>query len=104
MNPLDARYYDPHSAYWVFNRLAALVDLDYLVKKPMVRHVWDDIEATEFALQDEIEKTALKIYQTKNYDGKDGRYLANWFLTKYSQSLALDAYYKALEFIDKFTP
>jgi dipeptidase len=99
--PLSDRYYDPDSAYWVFKRLETLVDLDYLVKKPEVRSFWDDVEATEFALQDEIEKTAHKMYEGKNYHGED-RYFADWFLTRYSQSLALDAYYKALGFIKEF--
>ena len=101
--PLDERYYDPDSAYWVFNKMETLVDLDYLVKKPVVRSFWDDIEATEFALQKEIEKTAHKIYEGKDYHGED-KYFADWFLTKYSQSLALDAYYKGLDFIDEFEP
>ena len=101
--PLSDRYYDPDSAYWVFNHMETLVDLDYLVKKPIVRAFWDDFEATEFALQDEIEKTARKMYEGKNYHGED-RYFADWFLTRYSQSLALDAYYKALGFIEEFEP
>jgi hypothetical protein len=81
----------------------ALVDVDYLVRKPYVRGLWDDIEATEFALQDEIEKTALKIYHGKDYHGSE-EYLAKWFLTQYSQSLLLDAYYKGLAFIDELQP
>lgn len=124
--PLQDRYYDPDSAYWVFNKMETLVDQDYLTRKPLVREVWDDVEATEFALQDVIEKTALEICERYDHHGKEwndhhgkewndchdkdwkdchgeGRYLANWFLTKYSQSLALDAYYKGLEFIDEFT-
>jgi hypothetical protein len=83
--------------------METLVDLDYLNKKPLVRSFWDDVEATEFALQDEIEKTARKMYEGKNYHGED-RYFADWFLTRYSQSLALDAYYKALGFIEEFAP
>jgi dipeptidase len=105
--PLADRHYDPDSAYWVFNHMETLVDLDYLVKKPIVRDFWDDVEATEYALQDQIEKTAHKIYEGKDYHkdchGED-KYLADWFLTRYSQSLALDAYYKGLDFIGAFEP
>jgi dipeptidase len=102
--PLENRYYDPNSNYWVFNKMDTLVDFDYLVRKPLVRSVWDDMEATEFALQDQIEATALKIYHGQDYHGVLGgdEYLAKWYLTRYSQSLALDAYYKALKFIDEF--
>ena len=104
--PLDTRYYDPDSAYWVFNKLDTLVDMDYLARKPLVRSVWDNFEATEFALQDEIEKTAHKIYEEGNYHGTPGvdEYLARWFLTRYSESVALDAYYKGLGFIKEFEP
>jgi dipeptidase len=108
--PLEDRYYDPNSNYWVFNRMDALVDIDYLVRKPYVRGVWDAIEATEFALQDEIEKTALRIYLGKdhhcNHNGipDEDEYLAKWFLTRYSQSLLLDAYYKGLAFIEELEP
>jgi dipeptidase len=113
--PLGDRYYDADSAYWVFNKMDTLVDFDYLVRKPIVRSFWDDVEATEFALQDQIEKTAHKIYEGKDYhDSKDchegkhyhgeDKYYADWFLTRYSQSLALDAYYKGLGFIEEFEP
>jgi dipeptidase len=123
--PLEDRYYDPNSAYWVFNRMETLVDFDYLVKKPTVRSFWDDIEATEFELQDEIEMTALKIYLGLDFSrwGKGicdrekdfywifprhrhehNEYLARWFLTRYTESLALNAYYTALGFIEEFEP
>ena len=104
--PLEERYYDPSSAYWVFNRMNTLVDMDYAVRRPYVRSVWDNIEATELALQDEIEKTALKIYHGKDHHGNPGEdeYLARWFLTRYTESVALNAYYKALGFIEEFEP
>lgn len=102
--PLETRYYDPDSAYWVFNRLNTLVDMDYLVRKPYIRSIWDDFEAREFALQGEIEKTALKIYHGKDYHGILGgeEYLARWFLTRYTEAMALNAYYTALGFIEEF--
>jgi dipeptidase len=123
--PLEDRHDDPNSAYWVFNRMETLVDFDYLAKKPIVRSFWDDIEGTEFSLQDDIETTALKIYlgldfyrwgkgicdREKDFHWifprhghEHNEYLARWFLTRYSQSLALDAYYKGLAFIDEFKP
>lgn len=101
--PLSDRYYDATSNYWVFNRMNALVDADYLVKHPLVREVWDAMEANEFELQPQIEKTALQIYRNSRNDS-DPEYMARWFLTRYSQSLALDAYYKALDMVDEFSP
>ncbi len=83
--------------------METLVDLDYLVKQPEMRGFWDAVETTEFALQPQIEQTARTLYEGKNYHGED-RYFADWFLTRYSQSLALDAYYKALGFIEEFEP
>ena len=102
--PLEDRYYDPNSAYWVFNRMNTLVDMDYLARVEEVRDFWDDFENREFLLQKEIEKTALKIYHGKNYHGAGGgnEYLASWFLTRYTESMALNAYYKALDFIEQF--
>lgn len=117
-------YYDPdaaddmNSAYWVFRKMADLVEEDYLTRKTLVRSVWDDYEDAAFELQDEIEESALKIYHRKNYYGhkKDcyghkkhccgpgggNEYLARWFLTRHTESLALNAYFKALEFIELF--
>lgn len=99
--PLEKRYYDPYSAYWVFNRMNTLVDMDYRVRQPLLRGVWDDLEATEFELQKEIEKTANKLYRGDKGKGGD-QYLAQWFLTRYTESLALTVYYMALDFIEQF--
>jgi len=108
--PLE--YYDPdaaedmNSAYWVFDKMTDLVNDDYLERVGIVRDVWDEYEATAFELQDAIEKTALNIYNGKK--GKKGKkdeeneYLARWLLTRYTESLALNAYYKALGFIEQF--
>lgn len=113
--PLE--YYDPNaaddmnSAYWAFRKMADLVEEDYLTRKTLVRSVWDDYEEAAFALQDEIEKTALKIYKSKHGHGHKkhhsgsedaNEYLARWFLTRHTESLALNAYFKALEFIELF--
>ena len=102
--PLAERYYDPNSAYWVFNKMNELVTMDYKNREPLVRAVWDKMESTEFAMQDEIEKAAIKIYQGNNFNKSGGNeYLAKWFLTRYTSSLALDAYYKSLDFINQFS-
>jgi dipeptidase len=117
-------YYDPdaaedmNSAYWVFDKMTDLVNDDYLERVRVVRDVWDGYEATAFELQDEIERTALKIFHEKrqwrsrpwclswdrikhHHDGcGENEYLARWFLTRYTESLALNAYYKAKNFID----
>jgi dipeptidase len=108
--PLE--YYDPdaaddmNSAYWAFRKMTDLVEEDYLARKALVRDVWDEYEDAAFELQDRIEKTALEIYKGKK--GKKGKkdehneYLARWFLTRQTESLALNAYFKALEFIELF--
>ncbi|MEJ2169792.1 MAG: C69 family dipeptidase, partial [Desulfobacterales bacterium] len=113
--PLE--YYDPNaadnmnSAYWAFRKMADLVEEDYLTRKTLVRSVWDDYEDAAFELQDEIEKTALKIYNRNHGHGHKkhrresegpNEYLARWFLTRHTESLALNAYFKALEFIELF--
>lgn len=102
--PLEDRYYDPDSAYWVFNKMNTLVDMDYIARLMIVRDFWDEMEDREFLLQDEVEKTALKIYHGKNYHGEGGgnELLSKWFLTRYTESLSLNAFYKALEFIEQF--
>lgn len=105
-------YYDPdaaddmNSAYWAFRKMADLVEEDYLARKALVRGVWDEYEAAAFELQDRIEETALHIYRgNKRKKGKkdeENEYLARWFLTRHAESLALNAYFKALEFIELF--
>jgi dipeptidase len=121
--PLDTRYYDPDSAYWVFNKMDTLIDDNYTARKALVRDFWDDFEATEFELQDEIEMTVLKIYMGMDFPSwghyfldkeKDyheifhrheyHEYLARWFLTRYTESTALNAYYNGLGFIEEFEP
>jgi dipeptidase len=86
---------DMNSAYWAFDKMTDLVNDDYLERIGIVRDFWDGFESAEFAQQDEIEKTALKICdEDENF--------ARWFLTGYTKSLGLVAYYKALEFIERF--
>jgi len=94
-------YYDPNaaedmnSAYWAFDKMTDLVNEDYATRIGIVRDIWDRFEAHEFAKQDEVEKAAYNKYR-QNED------LARRFLTRYTESLALKAYYEALEFIEKF--
>lgn len=119
-------FYDPdaaedmNSAYWAFDKMTDLVNVDYAGRIGVVRELWDEYEDAAFELQDEIERTALEIYQGKRSGSpkalkswknpKKGRhddcgekeYLARWFLTRYTESGALNAYYKALEFIEQF--
>lgn len=87
---------DMNSAYWAFDKMTDLVNEEYLERVAIVRDFWDGLESAEFAQQDEIEETALEIYDGDEY------YAARWFLTGYTKSLALIAYYKALEFIQQF--
>ncbi len=105
-NRTDARDYAPeyydkkaaedmNSAYWAFDKMTDLVNDDYLKRVAIVRDFWDGLESADFAQQDEIEETALRIYDEDEYH-------ARWFLTGYTKSLALIAYYKALEFIEQF--
>lgn len=86
---------DMNSAYWAFDKMTDLVNDAYLERMGVVRTFWDGVESTEFALQDEIEKTAFSIYELDEGLARD-------FLTGYTKSLALNAYYKALEFIEQF--
>lgn len=93
--PLEERYYDPNSAYWVFNRMNALVDLDYLNRAEVVRDVFDHMEAKAYARQDNIEKTALTLYEIDEQRGRR-------FLTIYTKNLALKAFFIARKFVDRW--
>ena len=84
-NPPPGTYdYDPEKAFWIFNSLENLVDLDYEKNINKVRKVWKDYEAEEFALQSAVERTALELLKKENALGRR-------FLTLYSGSLALEA-------------
>jgi dipeptidase len=119
-------YYDPNadddmsSAYWAFDKMTDLVNVDYAGRIGVVRDLWDEYEAAAFDLQDEVEKAALDIYYGKkrskwhswhmwcnrvkdHHEGWDeNEYLARWFLTRYTESGALNAYFKTLDFIKQF--
>jgi dipeptidase len=80
--------YDPKKAFWVFNALENLVDLDYKKNIEKVRAIWKDYEAKEYAMQAAVEETALKLL-------KKDKDLGRKFLTLYSSSLALKAIERA---------
>jgi len=89
----DPANYDPNSAYWVFNRMNALVEEDYVNRIEEVQAVWDHMEAKAYARQDNIEKTALTLYDIDEQ-------LARKFLTKYTEGLALKSFRIARKFVD----
>jgi len=86
--------FDPNFAFDVFNALENLVDLDYKKSIKIVRSEWDDFENHQFAVQSAVEDTALKLYQ------KDEK-LAIDFLTRYSLSRAILAFYKAKDLVNR---
>lgn len=95
--------YDRDNAYWVFNSLQNLVDRYYGEKATFgeskmraidfVAGYWKAFEDEEFATQEAIEKTALRLYE------KD-KALARSFLTTYCCGLGLNAFEKARELAD----
>lgn len=99
-------YYDPDaaqdmsSAYWVFDTMADMIDENYPERIEIVQTVWDDLESKAFAQQEEIEKTALAMYNEDKDDPK--KRATREFLTNHTKSLALEVYQKALEFIEQF--
>ena len=76
--------YNPEKAYWIFNTLENLVDLNYKENIGKVRDVWKEYEEKEYALQTAIEKAALILY-------KEDKELCREFLTIYSNALATEA-------------
>jgi dipeptidase len=82
------------SASGVFTLLGQMVDADYGVTIDHVRKVWGAFEASEFALQAWVERTALELYE-KDTD------LAKEFLTLYSNAQALKSLEIARDLIDE---
>ncbi|RKY72119.1 MAG: hypothetical protein DRP97_01110 [Candidatus Latescibacterota bacterium] len=94
-NPPPGTYdYDPEKAFWIFNALENLIDLDYKKHLKSVRAVWEDYEAMEFEMQPEIEQAALQLLERDNALGRR-------FLTLYSSSLALEAVKKAEKMVNE---
>ncbi|MGE3312802.1 MAG: dipeptidase [Limisphaerales bacterium] len=101
--------YDPENAYWVFNALENLVDRNYRergaslgggVRKgedPVIELVagrWKRLEDDAFAMQAAVEKTALELLRT------DAR-LAQSFLGRYTQMMALRSFEDAKDLVDE---
>ena len=84
-NPAAGTFdYNPNKAYWIFNTLENLVDLNYKKNIGKVREVWKKYEEKEYAMQSAIEETALKLY-------KEDKDLCRKFLTVYSATQAMEA-------------
>ena len=84
-NPPSGTFdYNPEKAYWVFNILENLVDLNYKKNIGKVREVWNEFEAREYAMQAVIDETALKLF-------KEDKNLCREFLTAYSATQAIEA-------------
>ncbi len=84
-NPPSGTFdYNPEKAYWVFNILENLVDLNYKKNIGKVREVWNEFEAREYAMQAVIDETALKLF-------KEDKNLCREFLTAYSSTQAIEA-------------
>jgi len=80
--------YDPEFAFWAFNAVENLVDMNYKKGLELVRAVWDPFEAGQFAIQPVVEEIALKLFS-------EDETLARQFLTDYTSSRALLAVDKA---------
>ena len=90
--PEERFEFDPDLAFDVFNSLENLINEDYKRAIHLVRKEWDRFEKQQFAVQDAVEETALKLY---NRD-KD---LAAAFLTDYSTARAALALSKAEDLV-----
>lgn len=75
-------------AWWRFKAIVILADANYAKLVKVIQPVWEIQEKAEFALQADVEKTALELYQK-------GTNYVRPFLTNYSSSWALTAYDKA---------
>jgi len=94
-NPPPGTYdYDPEKAFWIFNSLENLVDLNYKKNIKKVRTIWKQYEVEEFKMQPAIEQAALELLR------KD-KALARKFLTLYSSTLALQAVKLAKKMINE---
>ena len=76
--------YDPENAFDVFNGLERMADLDYSSNIELIREKWDSFEEQQFAMQQAVEKAALKLME------QDPE-LAAEFLTDYSGMRAMKA-------------
>ncbi len=72
----DMITYSPTSAFWLFNRVAHQAYLRYNLLAPEIRKAADDHENGALQIIPEIDKEALRIYNTKPADVKE--YLTGW--------------------------
>ena len=86
--------YEPEFAFWAFNAVENLVDMNYKKGLELVRAVWDPFEAEQFAIQPFVEEAALKLFS-------EDEALAKQFLTDYTSSRALLAVDKANKLADE---
>ncbi|MDD5570936.1 MAG: C69 family dipeptidase [Bacteroidales bacterium] len=94
LNPPSTTYkYDATKAFWIFNELENLTDMNYKKNIVKVQDVWGKFEVTVFANQETIEKNAVELLKKDNKLGKE-------YLTNYSNGVALQAIETAKKMID----
>ncbi|MFP3860668.1 MAG: dipeptidase [Bacteroidales bacterium] len=76
--------YDESKAFWLYNALENLVDIDYKNNIENVQPVWKEFEKEEYKLQPVIEDKALQLY-------REDPELCATYLTHYSRGMALEA-------------
>jgi hypothetical protein len=79
-SPADVYDLDLDSISGLFSLLGQMVDASYASTHDYVRRTWADFESKEFALQEQVELTALKLY-------RQDPGLADAFLSAYSGGL-----------------
>jgi len=75
------RVFSRDCAWWAYRRVSKLSYIRYQDMAPVVKEVWQPIEAEVFAKQAEVEQKALELF-------KQDPALAETFLTEYSLGLA----------------
>jgi dipeptidase len=90
--PEKVFHYNEEKAFWIFNTLENLVDINYSKNIKKVKPVWQAFEKREFSMQIAMEKKVLELYR-KNPE------LACRWLTQYCNGLALEARQKAQKLI-----
>jgi dipeptidase len=84
--------YQRDKAFWIFNILENLVDLNYGENIQMVKPVWKKFKKDEFSMQQVIEDKALELL-------KENLKLCATYLTRYCNGVALKAQEKARKMI-----
>jgi dipeptidase len=70
--------YDPNSAWWIFDSIQRVVDMDYKKLHPMINQRWNKIEKEQFSQTANIERAALIAYERGDI------YKAQEILTSYT--------------------